>query len=242
MPYILKINYLVLFSGILFCTKINAQFSEFGGGIGGTNVRSDIGPVNLSNTRIGVNAFYRYNLSHIWVAKAELKYLQVASKDRYYDNNLSNIRKYEFTNNIAEISLNMEFNFLNFRYLKDEHLWSPFLTAGIANYSTFGSSFGGAISPFNFSIPFGFGIKYKLSDYWNLGFVYTASKTFNEKIDNITDATPANYSDKVRGNDSSTNDWYHYAGFTISYTIYKLKCPTHLEDESAPEYWQRHFR
>lgn len=218
-----------------------AQFSEFGGGVGVTNVRTDMGGINPANTRYGANLFYRMNLSHIWVARSEVKYANFASADNSYSDLISKKRNYSFSNNAIEASLSMEFNFLNYRFPKDEHRWCPFLTAGLANFTTFNSSSGG-VSPFNFAIPFGLGVKYKLGDYWNLGFIYTASKTFNDKLDNITNNSPYANSAKLSGNDNSINDWYHYAAITVSYTLYKLKCPKHLEGETAPEYWQRQFR
>lgn len=237
----MKSIYLSLIFLLAIATEALAQFSEFGGGVGATNVRTDIGGVNMANTRYGVNAFYRMNFNHIWVARTELKYVNMASADKNYNDLLSENRKYSFYNNAIEASFSMEFNFLNFRYPKDEHKWCPFITAGLANYVLLGNS-EGSISAFNLAIPFGFGVKYKLDDHWNLGFVYTASKTFNDKIDGITSNAPSNYTAKVRGNDSSTNDWYHFAGLTISYTLYKLKCPKHLEDEKVPTYWQGQFR
>ncbi|MFN0048753.1 MAG: DUF6089 family protein [Cytophagales bacterium] len=232
----------LLFFFIILIPKITyAQFSELGGGVGASNVRSDVGVVSAANTRFGANLFYRMNFSHIWVGRAELKYVNIASDDKNYPDLISKQRNYSFYNNAIEVSLGMEFNFLNFRYPKNEHRWCPFLTASLANFSTFSNSFGSS-APFNLAIPFGFGIKYKLSDHWNLGFVYTATKTFSDKIDNISSSNAINISQKIKGNDESANDWYHYAGFTISYTIYKLKCPKHLEDETTPEYWQRQFR
>lgn len=219
----------------------DAQFSEIGGGIGISNVRSDLGGVRTANTRYGANFFYRMNLNHIWVARAELKYFNIASSDSYYKKQISEIRNTNFSNNGIEVSFNFEFNFLNFRYPKYEHKWCPYLSAGIANFSTFGSSFG-TNSLFNVAIPFGFGIKYKLSDHWNLGLNYSVSKTFSDKLDNISSSKSDKYIDKIKGNDASTNDWYHYLGFSVSYTIYKMKCPDHLEDETTPEYWQRQFR
>lgn len=223
-------------------TATIAQFSEFGGGVGATNIRSDLGLVSLPNTRWGVNGFYRWNLSHIWVMRLEAKYVNAASSDSYYDYAVPNARNYSFKNNMLEVSANMEYNFLNFRYLKDEHRWCPFLTAGFGNYGLFATSYDDKADFFNFSIPIGFGVKFKLSDYWNLGFIYTASKTFNDKIDGISQSEPSEMSVRIRATDEATNDWFHYAGFTISYTLYRLRCPKHLEEESAPEYWQRHFR
>lgn len=233
---------MVLFVGVL-SLSINAQYSEFGGGIGATNTRTDIAGMRFPATRYGATVFYRYNFNEVWVLRADVRYARLMASDANNSYLLSIYRDYAFTHNVVDIGAHLEFNFLNFRAnSKFKHEFTTFLTAGLANYTKFGSSFGASLSPLNVAIPFGMGWKWQLDKHWNIGMIYTASKTFDDYLDGLNNNNPANMPDLLKGWDKATMDWYHFLGFTVSYTLYRLKCPKYDEGMSAEKYWQRRFR
>lgn len=95
----------------------------------------------------------------------------------------------------------------------------------------------------SFSIPFGIGVKYSLSKRFGLGLEWGIRKTFTDYIDdisktyylegeNINTGVPEEYySDPSRLNEvgmqrgnSKNNDWYSFAGISISYKINLSNC------------------
>lgn len=220
----------------------SAQYHEIGGGLGFSNTRTDFGGIAPLSTRFGGTAFYRFNFNEVWVFRTDLNIARFASADKYYNNLQAELRRQSFFTNFVQFGLNMEYNFLNFRAQnKYRHVFSTFLTAGLANSVFFAQSQNRGISAFNISIPFGLGAKYQISKQWNVGLIYLAHKYFVDKIDNIPNNAPPFNSSKVQNPDITTQDWLHTLNFTVSYTIYKLRCPEHFEGE-VPSFWQRGFR
>lgn len=96
-------------------------------------------------------------------------------------------------------------------------------------------------------IPIGFGWKYSPSRYWNIGVEFSARKTFTDYLDDVSmtyvdkDILQAAYGDisarlsnrtnpyqdydasTDRGN-STTQDWYYFAGIFITYSILPNVC------------------
>lgn len=231
---------------LLLAHTATCQFHEVGGGLGLTNTRTEISNFNLLNSGVGLWGFYRYNFNEVWVGRADLRFLQIGANDSHNSDWLSASRGASFSASVIELSANIEYNFLNYRQIRERFRWSPFLTAGVASFSPFtysfsdptGIYFDNGPSAFNFAIPFGLGIKYKLSQYLNLGATFIATKTFTDQLDGISMNTPTTIPLHYRGVDQSTNDWYNFLGFTISYTFYGLKCPPHQNDIQMPSYWQ----
>jgi hypothetical protein len=213
-----------------------AQIHEVGGGLGFSNNRSDVSNhLILPNTSYGFWGFYRYNFNPVWVLRAEIREMHIQASDNL-NFPLPAVRNYNFNTNILEFSINAEYNFLNYRKPDNQFRWCPFLTLGVANFMTFGSSFGSGFKPINLSIPFGFGVKYKLSEHLNLGSTFIADKTFTDNLDGLSSNYANNIATQYQGIDLSTNDWYFFLGFSISYTFYKVKCPEIYDDLKTPKH------
>ena len=101
-----------------------------------------------------------------------------------------------------------------------------------------------------FSIPFGIGYKYPFGDRISLGFEVGTRLTFTDYLDDVSKRYPlitenngyqnlkkgvvtAYFSDRTTNGSSSQNDfrgdptdndWYHFAGFTLTYTIMPDRC------------------
>jgi hypothetical protein len=71
---------------------------------------------------------------------------------------------------------------------------------------------------FAFAVPVGAGIKYALSEHWNLGFEAGVRVLFTDDFDNLTDQNEQVMNPYSR-------DLYFYNGVSISYTFYKIHCP-----------------
>ena len=104
-------------------------------------------------------------------------------------------------------------------------------TEGQQNTDANGNRLGPA--PYNkvaFSVPFGIGVKYSLGKRVGLAAEWRIHKTFTDYLDDIStvyaDLPPANqpYGDPtgsfdagMKRGDESTNDWFSYAGITLTY-------------------------
>lgn len=123
---------------------------------------------------------------------------------------------FKFSTTFYELGELFEFHFFNYgmgetyRRLKR---WTPYITAGlgVTAWSTGGS--GGAA----FTIPLGFGFKFKPALRWNLGLEFLMKKTFTDKIDGSALADPLG----IKSSFMKNTDWYSTLTITISYEFSK---------------------
>jgi len=105
-------------------------------------------------------------------------------------------------------------------------------------------------SLFNFAIPVGGGFKYSIGKHWNIGIFGELRVTFTDYLDDVGGvyASPLSLPDGSKGvaylladrsgevgssignpgnqrASSNKADFYMFAGFSVSYTIFQLRCP-----------------
>src|SRR5690606_27871196 len=120
------------------------------------------------------------------------RYAQLGYSDQYSKNDYQRWRNLSFNTNIWEIALQGDFNFFRFVPNDPDYLFTPYVTLGIGLFSydpyafldghkeylrplgTEGQTTGylgrKEYSTMSFSIPFGVGIKYNISDNFNVSF------------------------------------------------------------------------
>ncbi|MDX5479342.1 MAG: DUF6089 family protein, partial [Cyclobacteriaceae bacterium] len=86
-------------------------------------------------------------------------------------------------------------------------------------------------------IPFGIGVKYRLTDKWTLAAELGFRATFTDFLDKIDDRQPVinRFPDPANPNSPygvnrgnySDKDWYYFFGLTISYSFNTIKCYTY---------------
>ena len=126
---------------------------------------------------------------------------------------LRKARGYNFNGTLLEASLLYEYDFFDFRDIDNIYWMSPYLYGGLG-LNTLVSNQGATSFA---GIPFGAGIKFRLSGGWNLGLEMGARKNFSDKIDG--------YEDEPLLGTSILTDWTYHAGINFSYTFYSLICP-----------------
>lgn len=209
--------------------------SEIGVGIGGVNYLGELAPYyKFANNQPALTAFYRRDIMQpltvrggVMVSHRILDDNTIG--DHSFNQPLPNYRQSELKLTLAELSLALEYNFLDYYDLSQSIRVSPYFFAGVAGlvYSheleTASDAVSPAVKPFDtkltFSIPFGVGVKYALSKHWNLGLEFGGRKMFNDKIDYLSDSDGKHIANPY------DNDWYFYNGISISYTIYQVNCP-----------------
>jgi hypothetical protein len=213
----------IFFVLILIAENTQGQKNEIGFSIGGLNYTGEVSPAyHVSHTRPAGSLFYRLNISPIIAVRASFMAGALYGNEKNSKNPVAAIRSAFFKSFISEFSLLAEYNFFNYRGKKDDRRVCPYLVGGLGmfraerrkgNYRN-GSEF------VELAIPFGMGIKYKLSRNLNLGAEFVARKTATDQIDGIS----SQYLGAQETSNIFDKDWYYYAGFSLSYTFYKVVC------------------
>lgn len=212
-------NTLLLLSIIISCLSAKSQeidkHAEIGFGVGVANYKGDLSPsFNYTQISPGAQIFYRHNYKNeVSVLRVNLLITSIKADERSVKDALPQARGLQFSRGVTELGLLYEYNFFNYRDIKNIYYMSPYLFGGMAATVLWGNQ-----STTILSIPFGVGTKFKMGNNLNLGIEYGARKTFSDKLD-LQEA-----SDEALSSSSPT-DWYYFLGANLSYTFYKQVCP-----------------
>ena len=253
-----------LFICFLWMNQVGAQnmFTTAFAGISG--YQGDLVPLAIdpiqSHPAGGIGFQYEFNPN--FSLRAEFNYGRISGNDKYSLVNKS--RNLSFTSNLGEFFLGAEYTPINLYQYK----LSPYFFTGIASFKfnpftyarngskitlsefdTEGQGFYQNRQPYKlrqFSIPFGAGMLWAISDNFRVGFVVGFRKTFTDYLDDVSttyiDAdilvrnrgtNALNYAFRGRELDPSlpypadgatrgnpkTQDWYHFSGLTIRFRL-----------------------
>jgi len=251
-------------------TLVKAQSSEIGIFLGASTYKGDLN-VSLFNPNVAkpaVGILYRKNMNHHWAHRFGLNYGTAFGDDAISDDGFQNRRNLSFRSRIIDLHYYIEFNFFPYQIANPESRFTPFLFVGLNGFyfnpqaefngdwydlQPLGTEGQGTSaypnrSPYKrlqFSIPFGGGIKFKLSSRFGMTLEAGPRRTYTDYLDDVS----TTYADKTvialengdiaavlsdrslnsqlvdntnrqRGN-ASDNDWYMFTGITINYTISK---------------------
>jgi opacity protein-like surface antigen len=231
----------VLLAGSAFFLALPAiaqHTSELGIGVGTTNYKGEVSPqFQWQNSRPALTVFYRRDVSVPVTLRASLTTGFLRATDANVEGvnggvaPLQNYRQLSLSGGLVEASGVVEYNFLDYHERRDQHRLhlSPYLFAGLGLYyvSTNVSSANQVLkadfdrkgAKVGIAIPAGAGLKLALNEHFNLGLEMGVRKTFTDQLDHTGDQTPL----LVNSHDQ---DWYYYSGISLSYTFYKILCPT----------------
>ncbi|WP_347159564.1 DUF6089 family protein [Pontibacter chitinilyticus] len=210
--------------------------SELGVGLGGANYKGDLAPsYRFGNNQPALTIFYRRDISSPITLRGGLMLSHRIIDDNTigdhsYDLPYPDYRQAELRLSLAELSAVVEYNFLDYYELRQHPRFSPYFFAGIAGLAynsklvTDNADLQPELNkPFDtrlaLAVPFGVGIKYALSQHWNLGLEFGARKLFTDKLDYLSEQ------DSKRLANPNDNDLYFYNGISLSYTFYRINCP-----------------
>ena len=218
-----KIIVIFLFTQFSF-----SQIYEVGVSYGKSNFIGDVGNTNFIDPEDDTfGAIIKWNRSprhsyRLTYFRSTLSADDLESKDP-----LRTERGYNFESPINELSLGMEFNFLDFDLHDFDILFSPYIFSGIS-YMTFEEQLllNGALTntgkhQSTFAIPMVVGLKHRFYDNLILSMEIGARYTFSDKIDgNIMISDDLNYN---FGN-INNKDWYMFSNFSLTYTFGRNPC------------------
>ena len=220
---ILKL-FLALFLGASF--SLEAQFLEFGGGIGALSYAGDLSRgIKPLDSKLGGFGVFRMNFSDFLSFRTALAYGTLAADDGNPIDPLGEVRNHSFKTSLWEFSGVLEYHFLDFRHEKSPIRWTPYFFAGIG-FSKLGE-INGAPEDFGSiqaNVPFGIGVKQLIGKRFAVTADFGVRKTFTDYLDGVSDSNQTR-KDGFEFGHPNTNDWYFFSGISLTYILYKIPCP-----------------
>ena len=205
-----RFRFLLIISCLSLFLNARAQFDapksiEIGPHGGISYYVGDLNPAkHFAQSSWQAGAVIRYNQSNRWVYRLDYTYANVQASDEVIKWRPE--RGLNFFSTIHDVSLLVEFNFLEYYTGNPKRNFSPYLFAGVSGFMfnpchvmEDGSlvelqplqTEGVKYSKFNVSIPFGFGFKLSLSKHMCASVEWRLHKTFTDYLDDCGGIYPA---------------------------------------------------
>lgn len=206
-----KFILILYISFIAFAIPTSAQLfytgTEYGAGLGASQYFGDLNDnYGFKFIRPAADLFIRQQLNPYIAIKGSVGYTFIGYDDKLNSNIYEQDRNLSFRSNIAEATLQAEFNFFRFATGEDNSRFTPYLTGGIGAfyynpYTTYdgrkyylrdlgteGQYAGQAkkYSDFSVCFPVGAGIKYWIRPGMNLGFEIADRLTLTDYMDDVS--------------------------------------------------------
>ncbi|WP_242082734.1 DUF6089 family protein [Aestuariivivens sediminis] len=218
-------RHLIILALSIFSINLShSQINEVGLFLGGSNFIGDVGSTNyIAPKKLAFGAVYKWNRSprHSW--RASLIFTELEGVDTNSDDPRRIQRGYEFTNDIIELSVGMEFTFFDFDLHTGKKLTTPYLYGGIsvAHHDNFyflnGTQTPENTSSWAYGIPMALGVKTTFLDNFILSVEIGARYTFSDELDgSIPDDQ---FRQQYRFGNINNYDWYVFSGITLTYTF-----------------------
>ncbi|TCO10405.1 type IX secretion system protein PorG [Natronoflexus pectinivorans] len=221
-----------LFIGFL-SAPVEAQTKIEGGPFLGISwYNGDLNPDRMFyNIHPSIGGIIRYNVNDRIAFRGGLQLAGLSGS--YPEFNDVHLREYDsapysFKRNVIDLSTLLEINFFSFDHPhRPETIFTPYVALGVA--STFYTRYeevddNHSEKPtFVLSLPFGAGVKWKVTDWFKLGAEWTFRKTFTDDLDVVGTDFPVNPGDPFgfgRSNWTHNNDWYSIVGVYATFNIF----------------------
>ncbi|RAJ28634.1 type IX secretion system protein PorG [Pedobacter cryoconitis] len=218
----------IVFSVALSCIFSGAalaQTTELGVNAGAAGYIGDINPNNLFKpSGVAFGAYVKRNFNPYWAVGIHYNYGKIKGDDANSDDLSLKTRNLNFSTSLNELSLQVDFNFLDYFSGGGRKNFTPYIFAGVGGvlfnpkatyegetnelryYKTEGEKY----KNYAISIPYGIGMKYRIGErlgiFTQLG--YRTAKT--DYLDDVGDRYPL--TDPARGKVSAA----HSDGFNLS--------------------------
>lgn len=260
---------LSVFGLVFSMTDSTAQSREMGLMLGVMGYKGDLNPVMFNDKFLhpGIGIVYRRYYNNHWAFRAGFNYGRVSADDAMAEDSFSINRNLSFRSDIMELQGGYEFNFFPYQTANPATFFTSYLFAGLAIYrfnpkaelngqwyalQPLGTEGQGTeiyperkpYSRISISMPFGGGLKFKLTKRFCTVIELGVRRCFLDYLDDVSKsyADPATIrkeygkvavqlSDRSinkgspqigrqRGN-STDKDWYWFGGIQICYTLSK---------------------
>lgn len=213
----------LLVVGLFISFGASAQKMEVGGGLGGMLYKGDVSThLNPRFYRPAGSLFFRYNATRSFSMRAGAAIGSFQAEDRFSNDPLQQARDFSFRSTTSELTVDLEYNFLNYKATPKAKNWTPYVFAGIGlfNYTNHVVKSRGQLN-----FPLGVGFKYEIKRPWSVGVEFGTRFTTNDYLDGLGERTFGVTTNKLAQGNPALNDSYTYTAITVSYTFYKIFCP-----------------
>ena len=219
---------------IMLSTSLaSAQMFELGGFVGGSNYIGDVGSSDyIRPNSLAVGGVFKWNVSERYAYRASIMFSTLHASDKMSDSRGRFERGLNFSNQVFEGALGMEFNFWEFDLGPFSRSVTPYIYGGgaVVRYEEldYANLNPGTTATRNekkttFAIPMALGVKAKINTRFVLGAEIGVRYTFTDNLDGSypksTEEVP-----KIRFGNVLSDDWYVFSGFTLTYTFGKEPC------------------
>jgi hypothetical protein len=263
--------YAILIAFLYNTQHANAQYIDFGVSVGGATYQGDISPLRSRFSIEGAKVLKSMHIGYSFNEFYGLKLRYSTSSINAHDNSSVDLwrrqRNLHFRSPLQEIALINEVELFDIIPFFRKYNLKPFISFGVAMFkfnpqakyrgywvdlqplSTEGQGLPGSdTQPYKltqFSIPFGFGVRYEIADNLTLSYEISPRMTFTDYLDDVSTVYPdfdllrqekgymamslsyqgtyfddegdfRSFTGMGRGN-GSDNDWYIFNAFTLSY-------------------------
>lgn len=219
----------VIFICILSTFQSYSQINELGVFVGGSNLIGDIGSTNyIAPNSAALGILYKWNRSERHSYRLALTFTDLEGQDSKSDDQRRINRDYEFNTRITELSLGMEFSFVEFDLHNGGFKSTPYIFGGVSVARHKNAFFSNGVQTdegtdsFAFGIPIGLGFKAAISDHLILAGEVVLRYTFSDELDaSMPDADERR---NLSVGNINNNDWYTFTGVTLTYTFGRNPC------------------
>lgn len=212
----------------LFLTTLvsYSQIHEIGVTFGGANYIGDVGRedyIRPNKSMVGV--FYKWNMNPRIAVRGTFTYGKLEANDLESSNLFRKQRGIKFTNDIKEIALGIEFNFLYFNVDDIARFHTPYILLEVAafNYKVVDKTTAYRQYEYknktSYAIPFGVGYKTKVTTNFLVALELRGRYTFVDDLDYNHQEIPS-----LKFGNPKSNDWYMFSGISIIYTFGRPPC------------------
>lgn len=213
----------LIIAGLFISLSTQAQKLEVGAGLGGMLYKGDVSPaLNPRFISPAGSVFFRYNATRSFSMRAAFAIGSFRGEDRVSNDPLLQARNYSFRTRLNDATVDLEYNFRNYKLQPKERNWTPYVFGGvgICNFKNAVIRARGMVS-----FPLGIGIKYEIKRPWSVGVEFGTRFTRNDYLDGLGDRTFGITNNKLGQGNPGLSDSYTYTAITVSYTFYKIICP-----------------
>jgi hypothetical protein len=222
---------LVVFISIFTSQNVMSQIYEVGVFAGGSNFIGDVGATNyIAPNQPAFGAVFKWNRSPRHSFRASVIFTELEGNDSKSDDPRRKERDYNFTTDLMEFSVGMEFTFFDFNLHSNGFKGTPYLYSGVslANHDNYYFTANGEYTAANtsswvFGIPMVLGYKARISTHLVLAGEIGARYTFSDELDGSVPDN-ADSIDALSFGNTNSNDWYVFSGLTLTYTFGRRPC------------------
>ena len=222
--------FFLLFLFVFVTENVDAQIYEIGVFAGGSNFIGDIGATDyIAPNQLALGVLAKWNRSPRHSFRASVIFSDLEGIDAKSDDPRRLERGYEFNTDILEISLGMEFTFIEFDLHTIGSKGTPYLYSGMTlthhdnyYYLSNGERVSENTSSWAFGIPMVLGYKTNISNQMILAAEVGARYTFSDELDgSMPDSEDR---EALSFGNTNNNDWYMFTGITLTYTFGRRPC------------------